>query len=371
MANKQTFQPGTVHVSQFFSGQRVPGRTNIGIEGHMSAPDHPLLSFASRYGDPSQDYLNAHMAIARLETLMDDLKTMTELLDREYPEDSRWYPWIGAEIISYYAVGFVTCLEWHARSRLVDLLTFQPEAMKVEDVKGTVSDKLIIQMAARKATVAQLVGASIRVGSTENYLSIFGRTFVTLGFPFSVVDWLTGQAKEATTCWIRPEQIQDLARLFEFRHELVHEIGLSTMGHPNVRDFLSPADAARLGRLVTSVVFGVEAAFTRFAPSLFPNLVTEEGWPVSRIDRLKEELERLDHEVGTLIAAEDWGHTTTREDWTKTRAAFQTYMDLEEAFIDTGGMLHWRYFDARTPLRTALVRYRIDFLAELRSHMGE
>jgi hypothetical protein len=33
-------------------------------------------------------------------------------------------------------------------------------------------------------------------------------------------------------------------------------------------------------------------------------------------------------------------------------------------------MLHWRYFDARTPLHVALIQYRIAFLTELLSHLG-
>ena len=178
--------------------------------------DHPLLDFASRYADPTQDYLNAYMAIARLDMLLEDLTKVRDLLEAEHPKEQRWYPWFGAEIISYYAVGFVTCLEWHAKSRLIDLLTFQPSSLKIEDVKGTISEKLIVQMVARQASVIQLVGASVKVASTEKYFSIIDRVFKGLGLPFSSTEWLFGKASGATVCWIRPGQLASLDRLLTF-----------------------------------------------------------------------------------------------------------------------------------------------------------
>ena len=336
----------------------------------MTSADHPLLSFASRYGDPSQDYLNAHMALARLDALLEDLNLVGDLLDTRFPEQERWMPWFGAEAVSYYSVGFVTCLEWHARSRLVDLLTFQPDALRIEDVRGTISDKLIVQMGAQRASVAQLVGAAVRVSSTAYYLSIFGRVFQTLGLPCDVKTWLTGEALEASACWIKPDRFGEIDRLFEFRHELVHEIGVSTMGHPNIRDAWSPNEAIGYGALVRSVISGIESALTKYAPALFPNRLTDEGWPVSKVDSLNAELARLEAAVGGAVDRAEWNDDFTREAWRRAQAAFGAYAAAEADFIDTGGMLHWRYFDARTPLRVALVQYRIAFLTELLSHLG-
>lgn len=337
----------------------------------MTAADHPLLSFASRYGDPSQDYLNAHMALARLDALLEDLNLVGDLLDARFPKQERWMPWFGAEAVSYYAVGFVTCLEWHARSRLVDLLTFQPDALRIEDVRGTISDKLIVQMAAQRASVAQLVGAAVKVGSTAQYLSIFGRVFQTLGLPFDVKSWLTGEAAEAKVCWIKPDRFGELERIFEFRHELVHEIGVATMGHPNIRDAWSPDEAVLKGSIVRSVVSGVEAALTAYAPAMFPNRLTDEGWPVSKVESLKAELARLESATGGAVEQAEWNDEVTRDAWRRSQEAFGTYAAAEADFIDTAGMLHWRYFDARTPLYVALLQYRIAFLTELLSHLGE
>lgn len=330
--------------------------------------DHPLLDFASRYADPTQDYLNAYMAIARLDMLLEDLTKVRDLLEAEHPKEQRWYPWFGAEIISYYAVSFVTCLEWHAKSRLIDLLIFQPFSLKIEDVKGTISEKLIVQMVARQASVIQLVGASVKVASTEKYFSIIDRVFKGLGLPFSLTEWLFGKASGATVCWIRPGQLASLDRLFDFRHRLVHEIGAATMGHPNIRDAWGPEQAAEVGSLVASILYGIEAAFTQHAPHLFPNVLTSERWPVSTVENLKKELDRLDQLANKQVAACEWNDGRTSEVWAEARESFKSYMGAEENFISNARMLHWRYFDARTPLQLRLLEYRIEFLTELLSH---
>ena len=337
----------------------------------MSATtDHPLLDFASRYADPTQDYLNAYMAVARLDMLLEDLTKVRALLEAEHPKEQRWHPWFGAEIISYYAVGFVTCLEWHAKSRLIDLLTFQPSSLKIEDVKGTISEKLIVQMVAKQASVIQLVGASVKVASTEKYLSIINRIFKSLGLPFSSTEWLFGKASGATVCWIRPEQLTSLDRLFDFRHRLVHEIGVATMGHPNIREAWGPEQAAEVGGLIASILYGIEAAFTQHAPNLFPNILTSERWPISTVESLKKELDRLDQLADRQVTAWEWSNGRTSEVWAEAREVFKKYIDAEENFISTAGMLHWRYFDARTPLQLRLIRYRIGFLTELLSHFS-
>lgn len=71
---------------------------------------HPSVSFAVRYEDASTGLLSAHTAIARLESLTEDIRDLRDLFDKQVPKGSRCTPWVGAEIVSYYAVGFVTCL---------------------------------------------------------------------------------------------------------------------------------------------------------------------------------------------------------------------------------------------------------------------
>jgi hypothetical protein len=290
------------------------------------------------------------------------------MLDESHPRERRWAPWFGAEIISYYAVGFVTCLEWHARSRFVDILTFDPGALRPDDLKGVLNDKLIVQMIAEQAPVTHLIGGAVRVTSADKYYALLNRVFSDLQISLDLGSWLTGASEAAVACWVRPDQMHLVESLFNFRHELVHEIGSGTMGHPNIRESWSPDEALHYGRLALSVMSGIEAAFTRFAPKSFPNVLTEEGWPISSLEQLQAQLVELDEAAEQAVRSADWDHPNTAETWTALRVAGREYFSAEERFIERAAMLHWRYFDARAPLRLMSLQYRIAFLREVLSH---
>ncbi|GGB58491.1 hypothetical protein [Blastomonas aquatica] len=317
------------------------------------------------------DYLNALVALRRVEVLLDDFENVAGTLEAACPEEQRWAPWFGAEAISYYSVGYVTCLEWHAKSRLVDLLNFKPEAIRISDVQKTVSDKLIVQMVSERASVSQLVGAAVKVSSLEAYLSVVSRAFDELDFPCCLTDWLTGVAEASAACWLKSDDFAELSRVFEFRHALVHELGVRITGHPNVRDSWSPGEARRQGRLVASLITGIEAAFTQFAPETFPNLLDENRTPINKLDRLRAEFVRLDRIVTNEMQKLSPKDTSTLEAWIQAQGCFATYADAEENFISIGAILHWRYHDARTPLVEMMLQYRINFLKELLSNFSE
>src|SRR4051794_20949240 len=120
--------PHCLHFSQtclrLTSDADNPG-ANLG--GYIMADDvlHPHVAFATRYGSPTSDFLSASVALSRLEILIDDVTRLKSTLDERDLASERWYPWFGYEVISYYAIGYVTCLEWHSRSRLVDLFTYK------------------------------------------------------------------------------------------------------------------------------------------------------------------------------------------------------------------------------------------------------
>lgn len=331
---------------------------------------HPLIAFAGKFGDPLFDYLNAGIAFARAEDLLRDANELCGLLEANSPENQRWHPWFGAEIVSYYAIGYVTCLEWHAKSRLVDLLIFQPSALRLADVQKTITDKLIVQMVSKQASVTQLVGAALKVGNLETYFSVIGRVFRELGIPCSVTEWLTGSSSDANVCWLTNDQLASLSRLFDFRHMLVHELGIATMGHPNVRDAWTPGDAKTNGQQVASLICGVEAALTRYAPRLFPNLLSETRSPVDAVETIADEFNRLDTQIDTAVRGWEWNNDQTSAAWQMARDKFADYRAAEDHFISTAGLLHWRYFDARTPLRLRVLRYRLGFLEELGLHLG-
>jgi hypothetical protein len=325
---------------------------------------HPYASFASRYADPTQSYLTAYTALERANSLVEDAKRVKEAMNNEQSPEDRWMPWFGAEIVSYYAVGYVTCLEWHARSRVVDLLTFDP-SVRFDEFRGQISDKLIVEMLGQKASVSHLVGASINVPGFDRYLSIMARILGHFGIRNSIGDWLTGDADTAAACWIKPSNMLDLEHLFTFRNSLVHEIGSNVMGHFNIRDNWDFDEAIRSGTMVASVIQGIESVFTRVLPNGFPNKLNEGFYPVDPLQSLREVLVELETMVDRHIRGTDWQSPHTIKLWDTAQSAVQVYMIAQEKFIEGAEMLHWRYLDARFPLRLNSLNARIEFLRGL------
>jgi len=226
-------------------------------------------------------------------------------------------------------------------------------------------------MVAEQASVAQLVAASLKVGSLERYLSVMGRVFKALGVPCTPAAWLFGTASEATTSWIRPDGLESIQYVFDFRHDLVHEIGQGTIGHWNIRESWDIDMARTSGRIVLSVIAGIEAALTKYAPSFFPNLLTAQGYPTSSSDRYRTRMEELDAVMEDRKGSWGWEEDGVVDTWDKARQNFSDYLSSEIEFINSIRPAYWRYIDVTTPLETRLFRYRIDFLQEILTHIDQ
>jgi hypothetical protein len=243
-------------------------------------------------------------------------------------------------------------------------LTFNP-GVRLDEFRGQISDKLIVEMLGQNASVSHLVGASINVSSLDRYFSLLARILGHFGLKSSIGDWLTGSAEGAKVCWISPLDIEMLEYLFTFRNSLVHEIGSNVMGHFNIRENWDPKEAVRMGRVVSSLIRGIESLFTRVLPKEFPNKLDESFYPVNPLEVLKEELSQLEAIADRQIRMADWNQPDTIEFWDSAQKAPQANLQAEEMFIDRAELLHWRYWDARFPLRLNGLKARKDFLREL------
>jgi hypothetical protein len=144
---------------------------------------HRDVQFAQRYARQFEPTLNALTAIGRAEALLGDICVLQNI--NRLSEIGRW-----PEIFSYYAVGFVTCLEWHARSRTVDLFTYKPGSATKKDFDAIGNERLS-QIPTANVTVAHLLGAMVKVNSLESYIQRFDRLFFELGIaesPSRVID---------------------------------------------------------------------------------------------------------------------------------------------------------------------------------------
>lgn len=330
---------------------------------------HHAVVFAERYSDTSVGYLNAGAALWRVGELIDDAEELKAQLDAAMPEKKRWHPWVGAEIVSYYSVGLVTCLEWHARSRLVDLLTFMPQSFKVDDLK-VMRDKVVVETLASNVTVASVVGAATNISTLEDYMGVFKRLFIAFGLKTGPYDAIKATNPKTGTPWVEPEQIETLQNLYTFRNDLVHEIGISRVGHFNVRERWDPTEAIETARLIREVIKAIEAVVTAMAPKGFPNLLDDEGYPTSEFARIKDELPALEKAVGKTIADFKERVAECQGEWSAAIAASEISLTRELEFIDNWPILFNRYVDMQGRLKLALVKSRRDYLEAIVEMVG-
>jgi hypothetical protein len=144
----------------------------------MSQPrTHHLVDFASRYASASIKTFTPASALWRAEILVDEIEGLMKLSEEAGKKDIAFGSvYSSYEIVTYYSVGLVTCLEWHARSRLVHLMQYRPGSIQTADVKG-IADLAISQMAANGVAVPHLLGAAAKVSSIQEYVTIFQRLF--------------------------------------------------------------------------------------------------------------------------------------------------------------------------------------------------
>ncbi len=334
-------------------------------------PNYPV-SFASRYADEVHAGLEAGVALARLDMLLDDARTLSGHLDTAMPPDTRWFPWFGADVVSYYSVGYVTCLEWHARSRLVDLLSYKPGATKPDDVKQ-LRDSVVIEMLSANVTLAGMIGASTNVSTVAAYMNIFDRVFGALAIPMDGFRATKATQPGETTPWISCTEIDDLKRLYEFRNMLVHEINNAVLGHPNIRESWTPEEAIKMGEVVNRLMRSLEKALTDHAPPDFPHLLDSRGVTVSSYERMLSEIPELEAQIEKVmadLATDGWAKDEDETRWAAAKAASSSYLKAEAEFISEAGVFHYRYGEMREPLKAALAESRRNYLKKIVGILG-
>jgi len=330
---------------------------------------HHLVDFAARYARTSFPTLNAASAIRRLESLILEVEGLRELQksadEKEITFGSRLNTY---EIVDYYAVGFVTCLEWHARSRLVDLLHHAPGNIDTPDVK---IDKVALsQMAAANVTLPYIVGAATKVSTAQDYLAIMRRIFEALQLTAKPEQLLRSQLAEPEP-W-QPESkvtiFDSIDELFRRRNHLVHEIDIAVMAHFSLRDAWSLDDALRVGKGALACIKTMENEITKDAPANFPNRLNADGYPDSELERLKSEIVALEKEITDAIGGDDSYCNATG--WKEALAANHASLEKEFEFINGAEFLRpVRHLDYAQALTIEFLRSRLSYLAMLKKEL--
>ena len=329
---------------------------------------HHLVDFASRYSGIRINTLNAAAAIWRAESLvldaagLVDLKSDAEAKGIDFGIVRR----ATYEIIDYYVVGYVTCLEWHARSRLVDLMLFRPSCIQTGDVKK-IADLALSQMVAEHVTVPHLLGAAANVSHIGEYLEIFKRVFNELGIT-EIIERELRSSKTEIDLYIEGADNSlygVLDELFELRNRLVHEIGLSVVGHHSLRDVWEPARAVEFGKAVVAAMKLVEAKITELSPKEFPNRFDAEGVPENDIEKLKAQIASVEAELSGMVANWEGVEAAWKE-------AAKEGQEKELSFIEHAEFLRpVRHLDLSKEVQITYLRARLDYLNLLKSEASD
>lgn len=144
-------------------------------------PPSRHVAFAERFASGSFSDFNAFAALKRARLLLREARQIAEIFElEEKREDPAMWSRHGLEVVPYTLVGYVTCLEWHARSRITDLYSYRPDSIDSKVLERKVPGRILSQMIRANVSVPQFLGASITIGSTGDYLAVFDELFKTL-----------------------------------------------------------------------------------------------------------------------------------------------------------------------------------------------
>lgn len=326
------------------------------------AKQHHHVAFAKTYFRGAYRTFNAAAALSRMEQLVEEAEEMVALL-RDHSLDR--FPVTLPHLPGYYLVAFVTCLEWHARSRLADLLAHAPERTTAEDLKAVTEGGKLREMVASKLTIPELVGASANVSSLREYSAVFDRVFEAI-----TPEEARGRASRAIKARDDPETKSawvELEWLYEARHRMVHEITHEQIGHYALRDTVHVDEIVRLGRLVHGCMREVETVITAHAPGDFPNLLDRAGLPVSEAGRLRCDIEAGEARLTALAVAksgEAIGSGLNPVLIALAAEAHRRHVEAELAWLNEFRPAGWQIHNPADDLEVSLLRGRLAYLRE-------
>ncbi|MBR0813151.1 hypothetical protein JQ544_16575 [Bradyrhizobium diazoefficiens] len=317
---------------------------------------HQYVSFADSHRNTIFPTFNAYTALGRAEDLLDDARHLALVYDAAGDKAGRGRLQ-GFNITDYYLVGYVTCLEWHARSRLADVLTFDPKLIESREVRS-VDAEAISQMPEVRVTLADLLGVSAKVNNLEDYLRIFERLWKALEIAVPLKVLIAGSSELAGGS-------RYLYEMFSRRHSLVHEVGMAQVGSYLLRDTWTFDDAIAHGEMTVDLIKKIEFAISEVAPDNFPNKLGSDGYPESPIAKLDRRIGELEARVAAAAPSK------SAADFAKGTESASEYLTLQEFVVDSVLRdVPKRHYDPRAAILEILRRHRLEFLIALGEELG-
>lgn len=320
--------------------------------------DH-RVQFARRYAAESASTLSAYVAFYRCEMLIEDAVSLEEKVG------SHGFP--GHEISSYYAVAFVTCLEWHARSRLADLLRFEPKQLAEREVK-VLNQAALVRAMVGNVPIPELIASLLHVSSADQYLGVFQRIFDATGASASAKSVVIKQALRTVGEGEFAHTFDAFERLFEYRNELVHEIHGGHVGRLSMRVTIPFSEAIVEGRMVLEVMRALEKQISKCAPPHFPDRFSEDGVPLPETEAMKAQIVEIERQLEKVFCECDGNVELWRDAVASANASIERHDQLFLRSQFFSGTMFERFQDA---LFRANYRSRLKFLQFVRDTARE
>jgi hypothetical protein len=316
---------------------------------------HHDVEFVQSFAINLLPTFNARTALTRAQFLLADAEHIEHVHDSagEAANRGRIHNF---DVTDYYAVGYVTCLEWHARSRLADILTHSPNLIEPKSINALDSDA-ISQMVSVGATLPFLLAASTKINNLGAYTRVFEKIWEALDIQTPLKPILTAASLVSGA-------EESLFKLFPRRHGLVHEISVANIGGYTQRDTWTFQQATAHGKMIVDLITRIEAEITNAAPDSFPNKLKSDGMPEAQRDVLERALPGLLARISSGLGpdSETAAHMKNNSD---------EYIEKQKEFIRLALInVPKRYYNPEPVIVDMLYRHQVELLKAIADELS-
>lgn len=343
----------------------------------MSGKSDRLVAQAKKYREPFTATLTASDAMERLASLLEDINALLPLVENKLAAHWTMGGKERFEIVEYYLVGAVTCLEWHARARLKDALTCNPESVSPEDLSSNLAKQTIVDAVKNQIPIQDLIAASLSVSNLETYLSTFERVARSVSVQFSLKNWLAEKVESPVERFPNQTRFKHLEHVFNFRNQLVHEIRYEQVGAWRLRSSHEIKEIIFYVQTALETIQEVERQICHQAPPLFPKSGLS-GLYITEREQLHSVITQMENDIRQSIQKQlrtpsesvdlsDEDDSTNVKAWDVETEKWNEFILSESRFLEWVDFLYGNNFVMSDFLIVRLQNLRYEYLKTLQS----
>lgn len=281
----------------------------------MTSEPFRKKEFVSNYLGGGYSSFNAYSSLKRALLIKSDIEKLNGMQIQADIFGHKSYH----SIYSYYYVALATCLEWHAKSRIHDLFSFDYKQVKQSDISSAEKNGKFLIAFVEDITFVQYISSSISVSTFESYKSYIDRV-LKYANPTSEIKKLF-EYKEF-------EKIEKMVNmLFQERHALVHEIGRSQIYNNN---FHGMDSLSEICDITIKIIKSVEMEIYKHSDPIFPNLIGVNFEEVDRENTIKNEIFKLEKQISEYLVENEMSVNFNYEEWDESCFVFWSIYNDEE-----------------------------------------